>query len=370
MPLKTRVREIAQVGSACTFVLGALLACGMTPAKTVASYKNPVFDGKAPGPTLVTTTVDCSKSAGESRPVAQDFQALLNKKIGQQQKAGVGFQSKEILCSTLATDKMLSPRVSDDEARSADFWKSRPAFGELTNNTGAQYGVKSLLVPIIVAEEACSRDTETMRDSQGRVIATTESSHVTCGPNGYLDVGVFLVSTEGVILWKSSGVLMGNGDHTKELEQLLATMPSASADGSGDAPAADATDTKADDQVAMKETSTQKDPDAKAIKGAAKDPDAKAVKGTAKANVSALTTAPKGTADDAAVDFTSVLANMDSKAPADCKTFAKTSCDRSKGSIATRQAICKGYVDAVNVVSKQSTSKQTCSAMLKNVPKN
>lgn len=350
MPRK--IREIAQVGGACTFVLGALLACGMQPAKTVAAYKNPVFDGKAPGPTLVTTTVDCSKSPSESRPVAQDFQAMLNKKIGQgQQKAGVGFQSKEILCSTLATDKMLSPRVSDDEARSADYWKSRPAFGELTDRTGSQYGVKSLLVPIIVAEEACSRDTETMRDSQGRVIATTESSHVTCGPNGYLDVGVFLVATDGTILWKSSGVLQGNGDHTKELEQLLATMPNASAEGSTDAPAA-STGSTDDSQVAMKETSTQKDP---------------APKGGAKANVSSLTTAPK-TADEA-VDFGSVLANMDSKAPADCKTFAKTSCERAKGPAATRQAVCKGYVDAVNVVSKQSSAKATCSAMLKNVPK-
>src|SRR5262249_3265903 len=117
----------------------------------------------------------------------------------------------------------------------------------------------------------------------------------------------------------------------------------------------------------VKETSTQqKDPDAKVVK----DPDAKAVKGGAKANVSALTTAPKGAAsDDAAVDFKSTLANMDPKAPADCKTFAKTSCDRSKGPAATRQAICKGYVDAVNVVSKQSTATSTCSAMLKNVPK-
>ncbi len=352
MPRK--IREIAQVGGACTFVLGALLACGMQPAKTVAAYKNPVFDGKAPGPTLVTTTVDCSKNPSESRPVAQDFQAMLNKKIGQgQQKAGVGFQSKEILCSTLATDKMLSPRVSDDEARSADYWKSRPAFGELTDRTGQQYGVKSLLVPIIVAEEACSRDTETMRDSQGRVIATTESSHVTCGPNGYLDVGVFLVASDGTILWKSSGVLQGNGDHTKELEQLLATMPNASAEGSGDAPAATASTD--DSQVAMKETSTQKD---------TKDPPPK---GGAKANVSALTSA-KVTADDA-VDLGSVLANMDSKAPADCKTFAKTSCERAKGPAATRQAICKGYVDAVNVVSKQSSAKTTCSAMLKNVPK-
>lgn len=366
MPLQ--IREIAQVGFSCSFVLGALLACGMQPAKTVAAYKNPVFDGKAPGPTLVTTTVDCSKTPSESRPVAQDFQALLNKKIGQQQKAGVGFQSKEILCSTLATDKMLSPRVSDDEARSAAFWKSRPAFGELTDKAGQQYQVKSLLVPIIVAEEACSRDTETMRDSQGRVIATTESSHVTCGPNGFVDVGVFLVATDGTILWKSSGVLQGNGDHTSELEQLLATMPKASAEGAGDAPADEA---KSDDAVAVKETSTsttqQKDPDAKVVK----DPDAKAIKGGAKANVSALTTAPKGAAssDDAAVDFKSTLANMDPKAPADCKTFAKTSCDRSKGPPATRQAICKGYVDAVNVVTKQSTAPQTCSAMLKNVPK-
>jgi len=353
MPLKN-FREIVQVGSACTFVLGALLACGMNPPKTVAAYKNPVFDGKAPGPTLVTTTVDCSKTPSESRAVAQDFQAMLNKKINQQ-KTGVGFQSKEILCSTLATDKMLSPRVSDDEARSADYWKSRPAFGELTDKVGQQYGVKSMLVPIIVAEEACSRDTETMRDSQGRVIATTESSHVTCGPNGYLDVGVFLVGTDGTILWKSSGILMGNGDHTKELEQLLATMPSASADGASEG-SADGADSKSDDAVAMKETSTQKDPDAKVVKN----------KGNG--NVSALTTAPKG-GDDGAVDFSAQLANMDAKAPADCKAFAKTSCERSKGPANTRQQICKGYVDAVNVVSKQQNAKATCSAMLKNVPK-
>lgn len=349
-----RAREIAQVGGACTFVLGALLACGMQPAKTVASYKNPVFDGKAPGPTLVTTTVDCSKTPSESRAVAQDFQAMLNKKIGQQEKAGVGFQSKEILCSTLATDKMLSPRVSDDEARSADYWKSRPAFGELTERTGQQYGVKSMLVPIVVAEESCSRDTQTLKDSQGRVIATSESNHVTCGPNGYLDVGVFLVRADGTILWKSSGVLMGNGDHTKELEQILTTMPNASAQGAGEGAEASAEGSSDDSQVAMKET---KDPaPAPAAKG-----------GAGKGNVSALTASPKGS-DDAA-DFSSALAAMDAKVPADCRVFAKTSCERTKGPAQTRQQICKSYVDAVNAVAKQSTAKTTCAAMLKNVPK-
>jgi len=359
-----RIREIAQVAGACSFVLGSLLACGMTPAKTVGSYRNPVFDGKAPGPTLVTSTVDCSeKSTGKEGGVAADFEALLNKKIGQQQKASVGFQSKEILCSTLATDKMLSPHVSDDEARSAAFWKSRPAFGELTERAGQQYSAKSLLIPIVYRGEVCSHDTETVRDSQGRVVATAESSHVTCSPSASLDIGVFLVSSEGVILWKSTGVLYGDADHSKELDELLSKMPSASANGAEESAEAS---TASNDDVAVKETSTP------TKEAATKDTKDTKDAASSKANASALVNNPKTSAaatDDDQPNFKPVLAKIASNAPDDCKSFAKTSCERSKGPASAREAICKNYVDAVNVVSKQQNSKQTCAAMLKNVPK-
>jgi hypothetical protein len=128
---------------------------------------------------------------------------------------------------------------------------------------------------------------------------------------------------------------------------MLQTMPSASADGAGSGEEESSSD------VAVKETSTKQTDTAMNASAITSSP--------------ATKKSPKASPTDP--DFKPILSKIASNAPEDCRTFAKTSCERSQGAAATREQICQSYVNAVNVVAKQSTAKATCSAMLKNVPK-
>jgi hypothetical protein len=319
----------AGAGAVVVFALAGLTGCaGLLGGGPHRSDQFPA--GNAPEPTVATTVLSCVAEAlpyGSGNDLTARFDALARAAIPAPPIA-LSPASTSVLCSTIAASSTFHAWRESNPPASAT-----AVIRELVRSSGA----KSIAMPAMRLYARCEQDTKTVRDANGMTVATIQENTQTCRMDRFKDVGLFLFSADGTILYRSTKrVGIGSStDPEPEMNEVLANIPAAffAADGSAGArPAAAAP--------------------------------------TAATQGPVGTTAPYGGLGPTDPQIDSTLGGLDANAPADCKAFATRMCRNRSILDASRLSLCTGYVSTVNQMVQRlgPNVAGTCTTMVRSAP--
>ena len=325
----------------CSLLLFAAVsaASGCAALMGEGAYRSPQFAaGNAPEPTVVTTPLGCIASKlppGSGRSFAASVAAIARSQIPAA-PVPLSPNAETVMCKTFA---------SGDNFPGHFDWNSPPSLAAVIREIAEAHGAKSIAIPAFRVYARCEQDKKTVRDSTGATVATIESNTVTCTEDRIKHVGLFIFAADGNMLYKSTkspGIRSTRDDSEELIPQAFANIP------------ATFTAASAATESPSGQTSMATSPSAMPA-------------GPAPAAASAS----QGTGlDDDKID--GAVADLDGKAPADCKKFIKAVCRSPKIPDASRLQMCTTYVTTVNeVVRKQkSQASAACNSLIQSaVPK-
>lgn len=179
-----------------------LLASALLCACTANTFRSPQFTAKkAPPPTVATTLVKCLAKEHRSTEVVSDaFSAEIASKT---KPVDLPAEVRVQLCGELATDAAVSTWSSDWDL-------GKTIASPMTQAMAKAKAAGSVLVPIVRTNDECG-DTGCVEKS--------------------VDVGLFLFSADGVLLWKGAAHQSATGDGvskataTELAKALVAEIP-------------------------------------------------------------------------------------------------------------------------------------------------
>lgn len=178
-------------------------AIGCATVQTTAELRNPRFpEPVAAAPTLAFETVPCSAEGGVtalSAPVGPDLDTRLSAALGPLRVA-LDPPSVAAACAGLAHDRVLY-----DDLLLGTEWSVGADLTAAIQRAARVSGAGSVLLPLVRSRAACRPDDGFARDELGRPLSASGSIGEGCSGGGPLDVGLFLFSADGTLLWKSTG---------------------------------------------------------------------------------------------------------------------------------------------------------------------
>jgi len=295
--------------------------------------------GNAPEPTISTTVLSCvAKSVpyGAGDAYTAQFNALARAAMPAA-PVPLSPSATSVLCNTVAASGAFHAWRETTPPASAV-----AIIRELAQATGA----KSIAIPMMRLYARCEQDQKTVRDSSGRVIATVDEGTQTCRMDRFKDVGLFLFAADGTILYRSTTQTgqTSNTDPEPDMNKVLAAIPATFSAPEGGAVAA----------------APAASPMMVAPAGGGAMPPAAYTPQAAPAGVGP--TDPK-------VD--GAIAEVNPKAPADCKKYVKTVCRAATIPDNARLQMCAAYVGTVNNLVAQQGAKagDTCKSMMPSAPR-
>jgi hypothetical protein len=317
-------------------VFAALGGCaGLMPGGPHRSDQFP--SGNAPEPTVATTVLSCvakSLPYGTGDALTSRFDAL----------ARAAMPAPAVPLSPAATSALCSTVAASDAFHAWRETTPAPSAAAVIREIAQASGAKSVAVPALRLYARCEKDTKKVLDANGVPIATIEENTQTCRLDRFKDVGLFLFSADGTILYRSTKqVGMGSSeDPEPDMNAVLAGIPAAFSAPAGGAAA-----------MAAPAPGAAMAPPAGGVARAAYTPPA----------------ASKGVGpNDPQID--DALGALEAKTPADCKKFAKKMCRNPSVPDGSRLQMCNGYVTTVNqLVARQGAkAADACKGMAKSAP--
>jgi hypothetical protein len=322
----------------------ALMGLGLAPLIGCASFlagagpqRSPQFAaGNAPEPAVATTVLSCVAKAlpyGAGDTYTAQFNALARSAMPAP-PVPLSPSATSALCGTIAASDRFHAYREPPQA------SAMAVIREIAQATGA----KSIVIPALRLYARCEQNTRTVRDSSGATVATINDGTETCRMDRFKDIGLYIFAADGSRLYShTKRVGMGSDtDPEPMMNEVLANIPaSVSGPSGGGVAAAPAT------------TPTMAAPAVYAPTPAAYPAPA----------------APQGVGPtDPKVD--AAIAEVDSKAPADCKKFVKKTCHSASMPDMNRLQMCSAYVQTVNQLVQKVGAKaaESCRSMAVSAP--
>jgi len=322
----------------------ALMGLGLAPLIGCASLlagagpqRSPEFaTGNAPEPAIATTVLSCVAKAlpyGAGNTYTAQFNALSRSALPAEPVA-LSPSATAALCGTIAASDRFHAYREPPQA------SAMAVIREIAQATGA----KSVVIPAMRLYARCERDQRQVRDSSGRIIATIDEGSETCSMDRFKDIGLYIYAADGSRLYshtKRVG-MASSTDPEPMMNEVLANVPAKVSAPAGAAFA-----------VAPAAAGTMAAPAGYPATPAAYQPPA----------------APQGVGPtDPKVDAT--VAEVDGKAPADCKKFVKKVCHSPSLMDMNRLQMCSAYVQTVNQLVRQQGAKaaDACRSMAASAP--
>lgn len=287
--------------------------------------------GNAPEPTVATAVLSCVTKAlpyGSGDALTARFDAL----------ARAAMPAAPVPLSPAATGALCSTVAASDNFHAWRETTPAPSAAAVIRELAQATGAKSIVMPALRLYARCERDEKTVRDANGVPIATIEENSQTCRMDRIKDVGLFLFSSDGTVLYRSTKRAgMGSSeDPEPEMNEVLTNIPATVSPPAGGAGAM-----------------------APAVGAALVTPRAPA------AAYAAPAAPPSVGPTDPQID--AAVGELDASAPAPCKKFVKKMCRNPSVPDASRLPMCSGYVSTVNQLVQRQGAKATdaCKGMLK-----
>jgi hypothetical protein len=298
--------------------------------------RSPQFaSGNAPEPTVATTVLSCVAKAlpyGAGDTYTSQFNALARGAMPAGQ-VPLSPSTTAALCGTIAASDRFHAYREPPQA------SAMAVIREIAQATGA----KAIVIPAMRLYARCERNTRQVRDASGAPIATIDEGTETCSMDRFKDVGLYIFAADGTRLYS----------HTKRVGMASSTDPE---------PLMNA--------VLANIPATVSAPTGSAFAAApAAAPGMAAPAGYPAPAAYAPPPAPKGVGpDDPKV--AEAIAEVDGKAPADCKKFVKRVCHSASMPDLQRLQMCTAYVQTVNQLVKQQGAKaaDACKSMSASSP--
>ena len=186
-----------------------------------AGSEGPVADRRVPGPHLRHGHVEREHRDERALRTARQHQAPDDVRCARRCRAAPlrlrqGGGQREVTLFSLA--------AGSGDSR----WRVPAALTATVQKLQAESGGASGLFVVVHQESICSNRTSTMKDSQGRAIATVESSDVTCEKAPYVNVDAMLFTSGGDLIWHGAEAVNPNSDD--QIAGLFARVPADFAD--------------------------------------------------------------------------------------------------------------------------------------------
>jgi hypothetical protein len=294
------------------------------------SHRNPVFtQPMAPEPTVATETVSCLSTgipSGSGTTTSAQFETMLRTTL-QAKRVPLRPTDAPVVCATLSKSEMFS----NNAAIVRIDWTMGPSMVAVVRDLASTYNAKSVLLPVMRSLTSCTRDQMKVTDSAGVPVRTIDMGTTTCREDKRTDVGIFILTEEGVLLYKSIGLL--GKDLSQPADQIIAAVLK-------DIPA-----------VLMQE------PAGKAASSAGQGSVGMAEPAASRPSIDRTDPAT----DDKQID--ELLAGL-KKAPKDCKSYAEKACRNPQVQPQIRVQYCKSQVDVVRQVAASARGAEACKSML------
>jgi hypothetical protein len=304
----------------------AMIGCSMNYSY---AHRNPVFTQPvAPEPTVATETVSCLSTgipSGSGATTSAEFETMLRSTL-RSERVPLRPTDAPVVCSALSKSEMFSNNAAIVKID----WTMGPAMVAVVGDVASTNNAKSVLIPVMRSLTSCTQDQIKVTDSAGAPVRTIDMGTETCRESRRTDVGIFILSNEGVLLYKSIGLL--GKDMSQPSDQIIAAVLK-------DIPAK------------LMESAGRASP--------ATGPAPAASAGPAPSGPSTDSTKP-GTEDK---EIDDLLAGL-KKAPKACRTYAEKACHNPQVQPQIRVQYCKSQVDAVRQVAASAQGAEACKSML------
>jgi hypothetical protein len=192
--------------------------------------RNPNFPqgARAPSPTVAYPVLDCGAVMSS---VASATNVLYGQRVSTKRPMmSAAPEIEPLLCAFVKGNAsgrqvtLISLAAGAGDSR----WHVPAALTATVQKLQAESGGASGLFVVLHQETICSNRTSTMKDAQGRAIATVESSDVTCDKAPYVNVDALLFTSQGDLLWHGAEAVDPNSDD--QIAGLFARIPADFAD--------------------------------------------------------------------------------------------------------------------------------------------
>jgi hypothetical protein len=304
----------------------AMIGCSMNYSY---AHRNPVFTQPvAPEPTVATETVSCLSTgipSGSGATTSAEFETMFRSTL-HSERVPLRPTDAPVVCSALSKSEMFSNNAAIVKID----WTLGPAMVAVVRDVTSTHNAKSVLVPVMRSLTSCTQDQIKVTDSAGAPVRTIDMGTETCRESRRTDVGIFILSDQGVLLYKSIGLL--GKDMSQPSDQIIAAV--------------------------------LKDIPAKLMASAGQAPPSTAA---APATLAApAASAPSSDRTDSGSDdkeIAALLAGL-KKTPKDCRTYAEKACHNPQVQPQIRVQYCKSQVDAVRQVAASARGAEACKSML------
>jgi hypothetical protein len=316
-------REMAMSRKFWLVLVPATMGCSLNYSY---SHRNPAFtQPMAPEPTVATETVSCLSTgipSGTGATTSAQFETMLRSTL-KARRVPLRPSDAPVVCATLSKSEMFS----NNAAYVRIDWNMGPSMIAVVRDVASSHNAKSVLVPVMRSLTSCKQDQIKVTDSAGMPVRTIDMGTETCHESSRTDVGLFILTDEGVLLYKSIGLLGMSGSQPADqiIAAVLKDIPAVLQEPSGGTEAGRG-------PVAMAEP----------------------VAGPAPARSDPAT-------DGKQID--ELLAGL-KKVPKDCRSYAEKACRNPRVQPQIRMQYCKAQIDVVRNVASSARGAEACKSML------
>lgn len=208
--------------------LAGVLGTSSAACSYTGESRNPAFPqgAIAAAPSIVSGAVVCGPARGAATSESVDtFNVMLREKAAM----------TPVTLTAEAAASICSSYADDDEAMwSTPKWRASEVLTTLLQRTLAPYTARSILVPVVLGEEACFDERATITNGSGETVGTVKTNRERCSSTSKVTLRLYLLDREGMLLWKGWGktTYASTSRIEKIVEKLLGNVPARFARGS------------------------------------------------------------------------------------------------------------------------------------------
>lgn len=198
----------------------ALAGCLTVPVG--GAHRSPRFTAaRAPAPAVALELTACHLSGAPARtPPAPGVPELLTQRLGTA-PVPVPEPWRARICAALTPDQALFADLT-----TGGDWTVGSDLAPLVSRAAEAHGAGSVLIPVTRDHGGCGENDAFFREGGPLGAAPTEPAP-TCGDDSRVDVGLFLFSADGTLLWKASDTAAENAPVSLQpaVERITADVP-------------------------------------------------------------------------------------------------------------------------------------------------
>jgi hypothetical protein len=312
------------------FLLGAPVALStlVLGCSLHGQARNPTFSD-ASAPTVLVAPVSCRSAAsrGQAGNQLEAQLRLLVKTTIKARQVELDPEQHEVVCAALGKTYGSGVFVIGGSDGTSE-WKTSATITAVVQDIAKASGAKSVLLPVTAHATDCQRDQSTIRDAEGHTVASVDHGTQTCAESAGAVLRAYLVSSDGVVLWKSWATVRGDSSDAIErgVTEVFGSVPAKFVEGDAPAKEADKSDDASDEPARPAKASEAGETGSDAI----------------------------------------IAAHLGKNAPSECKEMVKRMCGRVSSAPANvRAQLCVSYANAYKAIASMPNGAATCSMQLK-----